>query len=83
MGFDEVTASSLVKIDHEGNVIHPGSIAGTVNLGTSPAKYLFVLSLVCPYLESRPLVSPGMLCVCVCVLETRPLVFTYLITPLL
>jgi ribulose-5-phosphate 4-epimerase/fuculose-1-phosphate aldolase len=32
MGFDEVTASSLVKIDHVGNVLHPGSVAGTVNL---------------------------------------------------
>mmetsp|Transcript_11330 Transcript_11330/g.14761 ORF Transcript_11330/g.14761 Transcript_11330/m.14761 type:complete len:297 (-) Transcript_11330:204-1094(-) len=32
MGFEEVTASSLVKIDHEGNVLDPGSVAGAVNL---------------------------------------------------
>ena len=32
MGFDEVTASSLVKIDVDGNVLDPGSVGGHVNL---------------------------------------------------
>ena len=32
MGFSEVTASSLVKIDVDGNVLDPGSVAGAVNL---------------------------------------------------
>ena len=31
MGFEEVTASSLLKIDHEGNVIEEGSMGSTVN----------------------------------------------------
>ena len=31
MGFEEVTASSLVKIDHEGNVLQEGSQGSTVN----------------------------------------------------
>jgi ribulose-5-phosphate 4-epimerase/fuculose-1-phosphate aldolase len=32
MGFSEVTASSLVKVDVDGNVIEPGSVGGHVNL---------------------------------------------------
>jgi len=32
MGFDEVTASSLVKIDVTGNVLNPGTMGGAVNL---------------------------------------------------
>jgi len=32
MGFDEITASSLVKIDIDGNVVDPGSVAPAVNL---------------------------------------------------
>lgn len=31
MGFEEVTASSLVKVDHAGNVLDPGSVAPAVN----------------------------------------------------
>jgi hypothetical protein len=38
----------------------------SVLLQVPPPKYLFALSIFCPYLESRPLVSPAMLFVFAC-----------------
>ncbi len=41
MGYEEITASSLVKLDFEGNIIDPGSVRGVVNFVS------FITTLFC------------------------------------